>query len=109
MGRESRLLEEVICHEAAHVAAFILHGARVRPHGPEWRALLARTGFKPSLQLTGPRPEAGIGRANAPARYSHRCPVCHWARVSKRRVSVWRCASCVGNELDGVLVITRVE
>ena len=34
------LLEEVFCHELAHVAAFRLHGVVARPHGPEWEAVL---------------------------------------------------------------------
>jgi SprT protein len=29
------LLQEVLCHEMAHLAARELHGRNVRPHGPE--------------------------------------------------------------------------
>ena len=38
------LLREVLCHEAAHVAAYLLHGA-VRPHGPEWGGLMRAAGY----------------------------------------------------------------
>ncbi|MFH1763631.1 MAG: SprT family zinc-dependent metalloprotease [Gemmatimonadota bacterium] len=40
------LLEEVLCHELAHVAVYRLHGRRVRPHGPEWRKLVSAAGFE---------------------------------------------------------------
>jgi len=29
-------LEEVLCHELAHVAVYRLHGRAARTHGPEW-------------------------------------------------------------------------
>ncbi len=39
------LLQEVLCHEMAHLAARELHGRNVRPRGPEWKALMTcRTG-----------------------------------------------------------------
>ena len=34
---DSALLEEVLCHELAHLAARELHGRNIRPHGPEWK------------------------------------------------------------------------
>jgi predicted metal-dependent hydrolase len=40
----AHLLEEVLCHEAAHAAVHLVHGDRVRPHGPEWRDFMARAG-----------------------------------------------------------------
>ena len=36
---ERPLVEEVLCHEMAHLAARELHGDRVRPHGREWKTL----------------------------------------------------------------------
>ncbi len=38
------LLEEVLCHELAHLAARRLHGPGIRPHGKEWKALLRSVG-----------------------------------------------------------------
>jgi hypothetical protein len=57
---------EVLCHEAAHVVAFALHGRR-RPHGPEWRRLMIAAGFEPraAIRVDGGRVDVargGIGR-----------------------------------------------
>ncbi|MSR28593.1 MAG: hypothetical protein EXS03_03330 [Phycisphaerales bacterium] len=42
------LLREVLCHELAHLAAVSLHGARIRPHGREWRSLVECAGYVPA-------------------------------------------------------------
>lgn len=39
---------EVLVHEAAHVAAFLLHGKRIRPHGREWQHLMRQAGQRPA-------------------------------------------------------------
>lgn len=44
------LVQEVLCHEAAHVAAHHLYGSSIRPHGPEWKELMQRAGFPPSVR-----------------------------------------------------------
>jgi len=44
------LLQEVLCHEMAHLAARELHGRKARPHGPEWKALMQKAGFAPRLR-----------------------------------------------------------
>jgi len=38
-------LAETVPHEVAHVVAAVCHG-RVRPHGPEWRAVMRWMGFR---------------------------------------------------------------
>lgn len=38
---------ETIPHEVAHVVAFALYGHRIRPHGPEWRAIMEQFGAAP--------------------------------------------------------------
>jgi predicted SprT family Zn-dependent metalloprotease len=108
----------VLCHELAHIAAYHLYGAEVRPHGDEWAALVRTAGHEPS---TGIRPTSlGIpapGRTDKPApthrAYVHRCPVCQSSRLARRPVRAWRCAECVAAGLDGRLTITprsqRVE
>lgn len=45
------LLREVLCHEAAHLAAYELYGSKIRPHGREWRTLLASAGFPPRVTI----------------------------------------------------------
>jgi predicted SprT family Zn-dependent metalloprotease len=100
----------ILCHELAHKVAIALHGRRVLPHGPEWRALIEAAGFSPETQLkthrrTGvPKPRTAIVR-----RYEHRCPVCQAVRVSKRPVRLWRCVECAGSGLPGRLLILEVQ
>jgi predicted SprT family Zn-dependent metalloprotease len=102
------LLSEVLCHEAAHVAVFELHGSQCRPHGPEWSRLVTMAGFTPTLHLVVSADPQGADTPTSPAfRYEHRCPVCQMVRFARRPVSGWRCADCVAAGLDGHLVITR--
>jgi hypothetical protein len=44
---DPEVLREVVCHEAAHVAAWLLHGRRARPHGREWKDLMRAAGYEP--------------------------------------------------------------
>jgi SprT protein len=103
------LLHEVLCHELAHLAARELHGPRIRPHGPEWKALMRAAGYDPKTKL--PSPDGAPRRRGRRSRYVylyvHRCPVCQLSRTAKRVVRRWRCAACVDAGLPGELVITR--
>jgi predicted SprT family Zn-dependent metalloprotease len=102
------LLEEVLCHEAAHVAAHALHGRRCRSHGPEWAALMRAAGFPPRASIRVRLPGAGSGGTRAGKRYLHRCPVCGTSRVARTAAARWRCAACARAGLDGELEITRL-
>lgn len=51
-GRD--LFLTVLGHEAAHAAIRRLHTAPVRPHGPEWKALMRRAGLSPRASLVVP-------------------------------------------------------
>lgn len=104
----AHLLEEVFCHELAHVAVHRLHGRRAKPHGPEWKSLLVRAGYEPRVRVqegdlrlpaTFPKPRS---------RWEHRCPVCHARHVAGRPVRQWRCARCREAGLSGKLVITKL-
>jgi ribosomal protein L37AE/L43A len=105
-----------VTHEAAHAAT--RHGAEHQPpHGPGWRALMARAGYpeakgarrRCSKEAAGsPRRKHQPKAENAPATlYDHWCPVCQSSRVGRRPVKAWRCAACVAVGLDGSLEITR--
>jgi len=105
---------EVLYHEVAHVAAYRLHGCRVRPHGSEWADLARRAGFTPRIRfdpktwpelilLKSPRRR----RRSAAVVYLHRCPVCQAARVARRPVRRWRSTACVDAGLSGELVPLR--
>lgn len=102
--RESGLLSEVLCHEAAHVAAHLLHGPGAKPHGAEWRGLVEAAGHPAAVRLR-------FGDAPPPRRststWVHRCPVCQMERTARRPVPVWRCRACVEAGLDGALVVER--
>ena len=45
------LFHEVLCHEAAHLAAYHLHGKSIRPHGYEWKSLMQQAGYPPSVRF----------------------------------------------------------
>jgi predicted SprT family Zn-dependent metalloprotease len=101
------VLEEVLCHEAAHLAVFQLFGESCRPHGPEWAQLMRAAGFEPRRRLV--LDEAGSPSLSSRPRhvYIHYCPVCQWERVGGRPVRSWRCPYCSVLGLDGVLEIVK--
>src|SRR5262245_18580038 len=82
-------LREVLCHELAHLAVYRLHGDRARPHGPEWRRLMAAAGFS-AVALARTcivrRPMNTRTHTNGHARFEHRCPVCQMVRLARRPV-----------------------
>jgi predicted SprT family Zn-dependent metalloprotease len=106
----SRRLDEVLCHEAAHVATHILYGPLVKPHGAEWKRLVSLVGFDPVLRTR----ECGgnakpRNRSRAARIFEHRCPVCQMMRIGRRPVRQWRCSECLEAGLPGILTITCVE
>jgi predicted SprT family Zn-dependent metalloprotease len=117
---DPRLLEEVLCHEAAHVAARVLAGPEARPHGAEWRELVRAAGFEPRVRRAGDAGGAGNAggagdaspstprRASGRFAYEHRCPVCQSVRYANTRRPRWRCLECDDAGLEGSLVIRRV-
>ena len=103
------LLQEVLCHEAAHAAVEILHGPRARSHGREWKELMRRIGLEPRVHVPG----AELGDASQRAArkrwvWRHRCPHCRAERLAGRPVRQWRCRPCQDAGGDGKLVVTRV-
>ena len=106
--RRGRILLEVLCHEAAHIAVHEKYGPGSSPHGDEWRRCVRQAGFVPRVtaSLRGLNPPTAA-RKTPSALYEHRCPVCQMTRTSSRPVSRWRCAACVGAGLDGRLIVER--
>lgn len=51
LDESDALFEEVLCHEAAHLAAYHLHGKSIRPHGHEWKFLMVQAGYPPSVRF----------------------------------------------------------
>ncbi len=103
------LLEEVLCHELAHIVVFERHGHACRPHGSEWAALMRAAGFEPRVRARLSHDlQAALGTVRHPSRlYEHRCPVCQATRVARRPVPQWRCAACLRAGLPGHLVIKK--
>lgn len=112
--REQRraLLPMVLCHEAAHLAAFHLWGRKIRPHGPEWAELVRASGFdvtttvyvrprsrQKAIEVTDDRPISQ--RRPGSRQVLHRCPVCQTQRLARRIVPQWRCAECRAAGLEG--------
>lgn len=94
------MIEETVPHEVAHVATWWLHGARVKPHGPEWRATMRAFGKTPTTCHALPA---------APARrvtyhpYACACPRENYLsairhRRAQRNRQRYRCTRC-GAEL----------
>jgi len=104
---------EVLCHEAAHIVVFERHRRTVRPHGPEWAALMRAAGYRPRTRVD-PR-DLGIPWNPAPPRprrrsrwvYEHQCPRCGMRRQARRAVPQWRCAPCLESGGTGRLEIFR--
>ena len=100
--RLSSLLKEVLCHELAHIAAYHLHGDSIRPHGPEWQALVSAAGFTPSVHI---EVDLGLTPLAQSKCYTHHCPVCHTNRSAKKPMRRWRCGECITHGLPGILEI----
>jgi len=109
LGEPEELQREVLCHEAAHVAVYLLHRNRngVRPHGLEWKQLMRAAGFGPRVRMDPARLSRKSQEAVRPAVcYRHRCPVCGASRVAGRPVHRWRCRACHESGLKGKLEIS---
>ncbi len=103
------LLMETLCHEAAHVAAPLLYGRRIRAHGPEWRHLLARVGYRPRATIPASEVSGILPRARRRgAVFEYRCLECGRVHLARRRSTRYRCRSCVMAGGEGLLRITRV-
>lgn len=110
-GRPSAEIADALCHELAHVAAFLLYGGVVHAHGREWMELVRGVGFTPRVYRGVPRSGAtrAVSVRRRSLRFEHRCPVCQAARVARRPVLRWRCAECWAVGLSGEMVVTLID
>jgi predicted SprT family Zn-dependent metalloprotease len=88
---------------------FQRHGRSARPHGDEWKELMQSLGLAPRIRIQLTKEQAVLSARPTPARvlFEHRCPVCHAARIARRRMIQWRCRECVTVGLPGLLQISR--
>lgn len=95
-GAPRPLRLQVLCHEVAHVAVRLRFGARSKPHGPEWRSLIAAAGFVPATTLAIPGFPTPSARAVPRVRSRYRCPVCqsiYWHNQRRRQLTCAHCAA----------------
>ena len=103
------LLEEVLCHESAHAAVFLLHGRSVRPHGQEWQSLMNQASMPARVRIPASElPQSRLAQLSAGPVWEHRCKVCQATRLAKTRVTRWRCRPCYESGLSGELFIKRL-
>jgi hypothetical protein len=101
----------ILCHEAAHIAAYLLFGADRKPHGPEWASLVAGAGFTPSVRFPGgqiPDPNS-LSTQTGRFRYAHQCLACRTIRWARRPVRGWRCAQCLALGLTGEMKLIDTQ
>jgi predicted SprT family Zn-dependent metalloprotease len=103
------VLQEVLCHEFAHIAVHELNGSKSGPHGPAWTQLMRVAGFEPRTRLHCECDEPSLCKREKRQTYLHvhHCPVCQMERVARHPVKRWRCRACVEAGLDGKLEIHR--
>lgn len=89
-------IREIVPHEVAHVVAAALHPGRIRPHGAEWREVMAFFGAAPRVSH---RFEA-VPAASA-GRFAYRCACTktHWLtgrshRRVRRGTLEYTCREC---------------
>jgi SprT protein len=103
-------LREVVCHECAHVATWLLYGRRARAHGAEWKDLMRVAGYEPRVRWPEAIvPEPVRERRRPSVVYVHTCPVCraHW--VARRTVAAWRCGTCRAAGREGRLTVSKQD
>lgn len=104
-------LPAILCHEAAHIAAFLLFGPGLKPHGPEWASLVTQAGFTPYARGPGVSSPPSF-RHPIPTgayRYAHQCLVCQTTRWARRPIRRWRCAECRALGLTGEMKIIDTQ
>ena len=77
LARVPERIDEVLTHEAAHLAVGLVHGHGARHHGPEWVALMAAAGH--DGERTHDFPVAGLLRSRS--YFLHVCSGCGDRRI----------------------------
>lgn len=99
-------LEEILCHELAHIAAVHKYGESISPHGQEWQSLVRQAGFEPNIRM---HVSSSKIIQVSKRQFKHKCPICFSERIAKTRMTSWRCGSCVKEGMGGELIIEEVH
>jgi len=99
-------LNDVLCHELAHVVSHERVGRAEGPHGPTWRRLVHEAGRNPSIRLEDREATRTMTKPEART-FVHRCPICDFSRTARRPMTSWRCADCTAAGLSGELIVTE--
>jgi len=97
LSRHPEQVDDTLVHELAHVAAVLIHGLEIAPHGHEWRALMRIAGFTPDR--THDLDVSDLQQSRRRYLYLHRCARCGAFRLSRRVVRQWECRTCLPGEL----------
>lgn len=98
-------LHDTVVHEVAHYLVYLLHGARIRPHGAEWRRIMQDFGVKP--KATGRYTLHGVP-VRRQQRHAYRC-ACRTHELTSTRHNrqqqgnAYICRRC-GTPLQAVVV-----
>jgi len=96
-----------LCHEAAHVAAWLLHGRSIQPHGPEWQRLMTLAGFPADRTCAIVAPEPSRESSRRPV-FVHRCPECGYTHRDHSQKIRWACPLCARRGRRVPLEVTGV-
>ena len=104
--KDRQHLNQVLCHEAAHIAAYALSQEESRPHGPRWILLMKKAGFKPETTISLNRCVPYEHRSKVSDKiFEHYCSVCRFVRFARKPIPRWKCRTCVSAGLSGDLKI----
>jgi len=105
LAKAPERIEAILAHEAAHLAAYRLHGPRIRPHGREWAELLRSAGHPP--HVTHDLPVDPQKRRTRRGRwlYLRLCDACGARRI-ERSVRYEPCHKC---SADGRFLVLRAS
>jgi SprT protein len=92
-------LEQTVPHEVAHVVTWLLHGASARPHGREWRAVMAFFDQKTAARCHDFEVPAGHTRRQQRWHYQCDCREHRLSTTRHRRIQQgqqYQCRLCQG-------------
>lgn len=71
-ANQEHFLRQTVGHEVAHLVVWARYGARVKPHGAEWKTVMRAFGL--STRATHDYDLSGLRRARSPFVYRCACP-----------------------------------